>query len=49
MNVKASRIEASIEEGRNLAGLKETLGCGTQCGSCVPELKRMLANAVQVA
>jgi assimilatory nitrate reductase catalytic subunit len=23
------------------------LGCGTQCGSCVPEIKRLLAATVQ--
>jgi assimilatory nitrate reductase catalytic subunit len=26
-----------------LARLQETLGCGTQCGSCVPEVKRLIA------
>ena len=27
-------------QAQKLAALQEALGCGTQCGSCVPELKR---------
>ena len=27
-----------------LASLKNTLGCGTQCGSCIPQLKRMIST-----
>jgi assimilatory nitrate reductase catalytic subunit len=27
--------------------LKQQLGCGSQCGSCVPEIKRLLAACVQ--
>ncbi|UAW99548.1 molybdopterin-dependent oxidoreductase [Halopseudomonas nanhaiensis] len=49
MNVSASRIRAGIEDGQDLDGLKQNLGCGTQCGSCVPEIKRMLASAAQPA
>jgi assimilatory nitrate reductase catalytic subunit len=30
-----------------LASLKDALKCGTNCGSCVPELKQMIA--IQVA
>ncbi|MEH6389408.1 nitrate reductase [Pseudomonas profundi] len=44
MNVSASRIRAGVEDGLDLQGLKDQLGCGTQCGSCVPEIKRMLAT-----
>jgi assimilatory nitrate reductase catalytic subunit len=28
-----------------LASLQSTLGCGTQCGSCVPQLQRMVQAA----
>jgi assimilatory nitrate reductase catalytic subunit len=28
-----------------LAALQATLKCGTQCGSCLPELKRLVASA----
>ena len=30
--------------GANLPALQEKLKCGTTCGSCVPEIKRMLAT-----
>jgi assimilatory nitrate reductase catalytic subunit len=32
------------DEETRLTSLKSTLGCGTQCGSCVPQLKRMIAT-----
>lgn len=36
-------IKSEIASGAtSLAALGDTLKCGTQCGSCVPELKRML-------
>jgi assimilatory nitrate reductase catalytic subunit len=37
-------IRAAICSGASLAELQAALKCGTQCGSCVPELKRMLAE-----
>ncbi|WP_374980404.1 molybdopterin-dependent oxidoreductase [Pseudomonas solani] len=43
MNVSLQAVQAGIARGLDLAGLKEALGCGTRCGSCVPEIKRMLA------
>ncbi|GAA6129724.1 nitrate reductase [Halopseudomonas sabulinigri] len=44
MNVSQSQICAGIERGLNLDGLKQELGCGTQCGSCVPEIKRLISS-----
>ena len=41
MQVKASRIEQAIAQGASLTELKVTLGCGTVCGSCLPELTQM--------
>ena len=32
-----------------LAGLQASLKCGTNCGSCVPELKKMIAQKIKVA
>jgi assimilatory nitrate reductase catalytic subunit len=32
------------DEETRLTSLKSTLGCGTQCGSCIPQLKRMIAT-----
>ncbi|TWI53035.1 assimilatory nitrate reductase catalytic subunit [Pseudomonas duriflava] len=45
MNVSEDAIRGGIAEGLDLNGLKQSLGCGTQCGSCVPEIKRMLQSA----
>ena len=42
-NVSHSAVCAGIGRGLDLQGLKQELGCGTQCGSCVPEIKRLLA------
>jgi len=39
--VATSAIEAEIARGADVAALKQSLGCGTVCGSCVPQLTRM--------
>ncbi len=46
-NVSQGAVCAGIKDGLNLQELKQQLGCGTQCGSCVPEIKRLLAANVQ--
>ncbi|MGY3174740.1 assimilatory nitrate reductase catalytic subunit [Pseudomonas sp. TE12234] len=46
-NVSQSAVCAGITRGLDLQGLKEQLGCGTQCGSCVPEIKRLLVAAAR--
>ncbi|MGL6245200.1 nitrate reductase [Pseudomonas sp.] len=46
-NVSQGAVCAGISRGLDLQGLKQELGCGTQCGSCVPEIKRLLAATVQ--
>ena len=43
--VGETQINAAIARGADVAELKATLGCGTVCGSCVPELKRLCAAA----
>lgn len=44
LNVSENEIHAGIAAGqRSLEQLKATLKCGTACGSCVPEVRRMLA------
>jgi assimilatory nitrate reductase catalytic subunit len=45
MKIKESRINEAIANGASVARLKATLGCGTVCGSCVPELKRLVDTA----
>ena len=42
-NVTEPEIVAAIARGADLATLQGTLQCGSECGSCVPELKRLLA------
>ena len=46
MNVSRNAICAGIGRGLDLAGLKQELGCGSQCGSCVPEIKQLLAKPI---
>jgi assimilatory nitrate reductase catalytic subunit len=49
MNVSSEAICAGIGRGLDLNGLKQELGCGSQCGSCVPEIKRLLTTQVTQA
>lgn len=43
--VRQATIERAIREGsRTLAALQARLRCGTNCGSCVPELHRLLGT-----
>ena len=41
LDVAETEIRAMLAEGAGLPQLQERLKCGTECGSCVPELKRM--------
>ena len=45
LNVAESDIVTAIAAGADLAALQTTLKCGTECGSCVPELKRLIASS----
>ncbi|HSW15767.1 MAG TPA: molybdopterin-dependent oxidoreductase [Ramlibacter sp.] len=42
-----SSCEGSVDE--RLDSLQATLKCGTNCGSCVPELKRMVRATIPIA
>nr|WP_085945454.1 nitrate reductase [Achromobacter arsenitoxydans] len=42
--VSEAAILGGIGRGCDLAALKATLGCGTGCGSCVPEIQSLLAR-----
>jgi assimilatory nitrate reductase catalytic subunit len=47
--VGEQQIARAIRGGAaTVRALGETLRCGTNCGSCVPELKALLARSVQV-
>lgn len=46
-NVSQTQIEAELthatgSEGERLAHLQTTLKCGTNCGSCIPQLKQLI-------
>ncbi|WP_443199648.1 nitrate reductase [Pseudomonas sp. B392_1p] len=44
LNVSENSVCAGIARGLDLSGLKHELKCGTSCGSCVPEIRRLLAS-----
>ena len=41
--VGESQIRAAVAAGATFAALQKDLRCGTNCGSCVPELRRLAA------
>jgi assimilatory nitrate reductase catalytic subunit len=41
-NVSYLAINTAIDAGHRLDQLKATLKCGTACGSCLPQIKRMI-------
>ena len=42
MNISEAAVCDAIAKGMDLVQLKTQLGCGSVCGSCVPEIKRLL-------
>ena len=49
LNVSETQILAAITRDADLAALQASLKCGTEFGSCVPELKRMIMMGKQEA
>ncbi|MDE1942213.1 MAG: molybdopterin-dependent oxidoreductase [Betaproteobacteria bacterium] len=47
-NVTESQIVKEIRNGATLDQLKASLRCGTQCGSCLPEITQMIREAALV-
>ena len=43
-DVSENEIRADLEAGLDLAALQKKSNCGTNCGSCLPELKRLVAQ-----
>ncbi len=43
-DISDQQIKAAIATGADLPTLQQNLKCGTFCGSCVPDIKRMLAE-----
>jgi assimilatory nitrate reductase catalytic subunit len=42
-DVAENDIKIFLGESKSLEALQASLKCGTNCGSCVPELRRMAA------
>ncbi len=49
LDVAEQDIATAIAAGATLDKLQSGLKCGTSCGSCLPELRRMLAAGAQAA
>lgn len=49
LDVSENEIIENIQIGADLITLQSKLKCGTECGSCVPELKRLVAALKQEA
>ncbi|NBR29197.1 MAG: nitrate reductase, partial [Betaproteobacteria bacterium] len=49
LDVAESEIRGVLAGGAGLAQLQEKLKCGTECGSCVPELKRLCGEQTSAA
>jgi assimilatory nitrate reductase catalytic subunit len=47
-DVAESEIKALLQQGAGLEQLQAQLQCGTECGSCVPELKHLLEVTIPV-
>ena len=46
MDVSEQEIMAEFKNGLDLPGIQARLKCGTECGSCLPELKRLVAQPI---
>ena len=46
-DVTATQIKAACGAGSTLVQLQDTLKCGTYCGSCLPDVKRLVAETAQ--
>ena len=46
-DVSATQIKAAAAAGSTLGQMQETLKCGTFCGSCLPDIKRLVAESAQ--
>jgi len=49
LDVSEQEILAEFRSGLDLPAIQAKLKCGTECGSCVPELKRLVAQPVATA
>ncbi|MGH8666445.1 MAG: molybdopterin dinucleotide binding domain-containing protein, partial [Burkholderiales bacterium] len=47
LDVSQAEIEAKLDAGASVEDIQSALRCGTSCGSCLPELRRMARLATQ--
>lgn len=47
LDISLNEIQDELNKGSDLSRLQAELKCGTVCGSCVPELKRLCALALE--
>lgn len=47
LGVAETEIRAALAQAPDLQQLQAQLKCGTECGSCLPELRQMVSNASQ--
>jgi assimilatory nitrate reductase catalytic subunit len=47
LNVAENEIRADARAGMDFGAVQARRKCGTSCGSCVPEVKRIIAAAAQ--
>ena len=48
MDVSEQEIMTEFKQGLDLAAIQSKLKCGRECGSCVPELKRLVAQPLAI-
>lgn len=48
-NVNDQAVQQAIDAGCSLEQLKETLKCGTGCGSCIPQINQMIRRGKATA
>lgn len=47
LGIAENAIRGALAQHGNLAAVQDQLGCGTRCGSCLPELRRMAGAVAQ--
>jgi len=47
LDVSVQEILHEVNNGLDISAIQAKLKCGTQCGSCLPELKRMATTGIQ--
>ncbi|MBL8359277.1 MAG: molybdopterin-dependent oxidoreductase [Rubrivivax sp.] len=46
--IVSALAEAEGDASQRLAGVQQALKCGTECGSCLPEVRRLVARSIEL-